>query len=56
MYRFEDHSEVARVFPSRTQSMPGTGLDRNRLAAERNDGQETPIGCPAAAPAASLQG
>jgi hypothetical protein len=30
--RFEDHSEVARAFPPGTQSMPDTGLDRNRLA------------------------
>ena len=33
--RFEDHSEVARVFPPRTESIPGTGLDTNRPAAER---------------------
>ena len=33
--RFEDHSEVARVFPPRTESIPGTGLGPNRLAAER---------------------
>jgi hypothetical protein len=36
--------------------MPGIGLDRNGLAAERKSGQETPIGCPAAVPAANLQG
>jgi len=54
--RFEDYSEVARAFPTRTQSMPGIGLDRNGLAAERKSGQETPIGCPAAVPAANLQG
>jgi hypothetical protein len=32
--RFEDCSEVVRAFPYSTDSMPGTGLDRNRLAAE----------------------
>jgi hypothetical protein len=34
--RSEDHSEVARVFPSRSKSTPSTGLDRNRLAADKN--------------------
>jgi hypothetical protein len=36
--KLEDYSEVARMFPSRTESMPGTGLDRNRPAAERKGG------------------
>jgi hypothetical protein len=38
VYRLKDYSEIARVFPARAESMPGAGLDRNRLAAERKGG------------------
>ena len=38
VYIFKYFTEVARMFPSRVEPSPSTGLDWNRLAADKNSG------------------